>query len=272
MEIIDTYRFISSSSSQSHNINMSLNRIEIGPGSLVSDVVAQDYRTADVFRRHGIEYCCSGRRPIETACMMRGIDMDQVIADARNATRNIQLPAGLPYFDWNIDFLIDYIVNIHHYQLRQCLPELSSSLKEFSDAHKKQYPNFQLVFSYFEKLLEDIMPHLQHEEEVIFPYLRQVAHVFDRKESFGGLFIKTLRKPLSVFIGQEHKILEDSIFHIRELTNNYRMPEKACTEHVVILSKLKALDDDLIQHVYLENEILIPKALAMEAKLLSDET
>jgi regulator of cell morphogenesis and NO signaling len=250
--------------------NLFLKPIEISPQSLVSDIVALDYRTADVFRRHGIEYCCSGKRPLEMACIMKGIDAEVVIADAQAVSRNVLLPGNLPYHNWDVDFLIDYIINIHHYNLLQSLPALKSSLKNFAVSHEKKYPVYTDILNYYQKLEDDIFPHMKYEEEVIFPYLRQVAHVYDRKESFGGLFIKTLRKPLSSLIDQEHKILDQSIGKFRQLTNNYQLPEKACTEQLVVLSKLKALDDDLVQHIYLENQILLPRVLEMEEKLLAN--
>ena len=252
--------------------NLFLKPIEISPQSLVSDIVALDYRTADVFRKHGIEYCCGGKRPLEMACMMKGIDPVLVIAEAQVASTNVMLPGNLPYNSWDVDFLIDFIINIHHYNLRQSLPALKSSLKNFAVSHEKKYPVYTEILNYYEKLEDEIFPHIKYEEEVIFPYLRQVSHVYERKESFGGLFIKTLRKPLSSLIEQEHKILDKSIGKFRQLTNGYQMPEKACTEQFVVIYKLKALDDDLVQHIYLENEILLPRVLAMEAKLLSNET
>ena len=249
-----------------------LQPIDITPQSLVSDIVARDYRTADVFRRHGIEYCCGGRRPLETVCTIKGIDTDLVIREAQLVSRNLLLPGNLPFDSWDTDFLINYIVNIHHHFLRLSLPALEICLRNFAISHEKKYPLYIQVLNCFEKLERDIIPHLKHEEEIIFPYLRQVAHVYDRKESFGSLFIKTPRKPLSSLVDQEHKILEESIIKFRQLTHNYQIPEKACTEHLVVLSKLKALDDDLVQHIYLENEILVPRVLDMEAKLLSNKT
>jgi regulator of cell morphogenesis and NO signaling len=249
-----------------------LKTIDISPQSLVSDIVALDYRTADVFRSHGIEYCCGGRRPLEAACTIKGIDPNLVMAEVQLATRSLMLPGNLPFQSWNIDFLIDYIINIHHHYLRQALPALKTSLKNFAVSHEKKYPVYTDILNYYQKLEDDIFPHMKYEEEVIFPYLRQVAHVYDRKESFGGLFIKTLRKPLSSLIDQEHKILDQSIGKFRHLTNYYQLPEKACTEQLVVLSKLKGLDGDLVQHIYLENEILLPRVQAMELKLLSNVT
>ena len=97
---------------------MFLQSFEINRQSLVSDIVAMDYRTADVFRRYGIGYCCGGKWPIELACQMQGIDADTVLTELEAATRTVSVSNHLDFGEWNIDFLIDYLVNVHHHFLK----------------------------------------------------------------------------------------------------------------------------------------------------------
>ena len=112
---------------------------------------------------------------------------------------------------------------------------------------------------------------MEHEEEIIFPYVCQISHAYDNRDSFASLLVKTLRKPIEKMMKEEHAIISDIILKFRELTLLYTPPEKACTSHRIIFSKLKELDNDLAQHLYLENEILFPRAIAMEKKLLQQE-
>lgn len=247
---------------------MFLKPFEVTPKSLVSEIVALDYRTSDIFQKHGIEYCCGGKWPLEVACMLKGIEIGPLITEIENATRNLQLPSNLPFDKWKVDFLVDYIVNIHHHYLKETLPGLETALEDFSAEHAAKYPYFKIVMVHFGQLKNDILPHIKQEEETIFPYLRQVAHAYENRDSFASLLVKTLRKPVSKVMEHEHRILNESIYKFRQLTSHYTPPEKACTNHSVILSKLKELDNDLVQHVYLENEILFPKLLAMEKELL----
>lgn len=247
---------------------MFLSSLEINPKAAVTEIVAQDHRAADVFKKYEIEYCCGGKWPLETVCLMKGIDMDELQKELRRATRNLQLPAFLPFHDWSIDFLADYIINIHHYYLKKTLPELKPLLEHFVEEHGNRYPGLYGLQTSFAKLYKDIIPHIQEEEEVIFPYIKHVAHAYESKDSYAALLVKTLKKPVDRIMSHEHHILSGIIDNLRKLTNNYTAPEKACTSHRVIFSKLKELDNNLVQHIYLENDVLFPRALAMEKELL----
>lgn len=247
---------------------MFLSSLEINSKSRVSDIAAMDHRAADVFKKYEIEYCCGGKWPLETVCLMKGIDISELQKELKMATRNLQLPSSLSFHDWNVDFLTDYIINVHHYYLKKTLPELKLLLDDFVEEHINKYPELYQLRSSYNKLYKDILPHILEEEELIFPYIKQVAHAYENKDSYAALLVKTLRKPVDKLMKKEHEIVNGIIFYLRKLTGNYTTPEKACTSHRVIYSKLKELDNDLLQHIYLENNILFPKALAMEKELL----
>jgi regulator of cell morphogenesis and NO signaling len=247
---------------------MFLSSLEINSKSRVSDIAALDHRAADVFKKYEIEYCCGGKWPLETVCLMKGIDISELQKELKMATRNLQLPSSLSFHDWSMDFLTDYIVNVHHYYLKKTLPELKPLLDDFVEEHSNKYPELSQLSSVYAKLYKDIIPHIQEEEELIFPYIKQVAHAYENKDSYAALLVKTLRKPIDKLMRQEHEIVNNIIFLLRDLTQNYTAPEKACTSHRVIYSKLKELDNDLLQHIYLENNILFPKAIDMEKELL----
>jgi regulator of cell morphogenesis and NO signaling len=247
---------------------MYLESFPITPDTVVSEIVAHNYRTAEIFRKYGIGYCCGARWPLQTVCMMKGVEMEPLIRDLKNVIRPLQLPSLLPFEKWSIDFLVDYIVNIHHYYLSQQLPVVSRALHDFTEEHAKKYPSFLQVSEIFSDFTDNIIPHIKQEEEIIFPYLCQVAHAYEGKESFASLLVKTLRKPVSRIMEHEHDVLEKSVYMFRELTGNYTPPANACPSHRVVLSKLHELDNDLVQHVYLENEVLFPRIIAMEKELL----
>src|SRR5688572_18938479 len=140
---------------------MFLKSLEVNPKSLVSDVVARDYRTAEVFRKYGIEYCCGGKWPIETICMMNGVETGTLISELENVTRTLHLPQNLPFEKWEIDFLVNYIINIHHHYLKNTLPILGKDLESFATEHSKKYPQYQAVLTHFRQLEKDILPHLK---------------------------------------------------------------------------------------------------------------
>jgi regulator of cell morphogenesis and NO signaling len=247
---------------------MFLPSVTIDENSLISDIVKQNHRTAGIFRKHGIAYCCGGGWRLETACLMKGLEFEKVKRELSKASHTLELPGELPFTTWSVDFLINYITNIHHHYLKTTLPETEVILKDFTEDHPVKYPNMLKVYELFVELKKDILPHLVMEEESVFPYIRQIANAYKNNDSFAKLLVKTLRKPIEIMSAHEHSFLNDSIQKFRELTNNYTPPEHACISHKISLAKLKELDNDLVQHIFLENEILFPRAIQIEKELL----
>jgi regulator of cell morphogenesis and NO signaling len=235
--------------------------------STIPDIVRQDYRTADVFRKHGVNYCCGGKISLEEACSLKGIDVSLIRKDLEAATRNVYVSNQLDYENWNVDFLIDYIIHIHHGYLKKTLPGLTSAVVSFVEGHKNKYPVLAEVRDILSALSTLTDRHCLHEEEVIFPYIKQLEGILRRKDVYGNLFVRTLRKPLSN-ITQEHQAISELLETLRTCTENYQSPSNACTNHRVIYGRLEEFENDLLQHAYLENQFLFPKAIEMERQLL----
>lgn len=248
---------------------MFLKPFEISRQSLVSDIVAKDYRTADIFRRNGISYCCGGKWPLEMACEMRGVDANKVQNELEAAIRTIQVSNQIDFAEWSIDFLIDYIINVHHRYLLKTLPETQQALKDFSQEHSKKFPWLVELEERFDLLIKQLNRCMHREEEVLFPYIRQIAHAHKGKEPYAALLVRTLRKPVEDTMYKGHETVNDIILSIRELTKNYNTPENVCISHKVVLAKMKELDNDLAQHLYLEQSVLFPRAVAIEKEVLS---
>ncbi len=250
-------------------IIMYLQPFEIDRQSSAADIVAKDYRTAVVFRKHGIGYCCGGKWPMEMTCELQGIDADILQQELEAAIRTIPVSNQLDFSNWSIDFLIDYIINIHHQYLRQSFPETMQILNDFIKEHIKKFSWLAELETKFGLLIEQLHPSMRREEEVLFPYIRQIAHAHKDKEPYAVLLIKTLRKPVEDTMFNGHETMTDIIKSIRTITNQYSIPSNVCTNHKVVMAKLKELDNDLMHHLYLEQSILFPKAMAIEKEVLS---
>lgn len=234
----------------------------------VSDIVKQNYHAADVFRKWGINYCCGGNVPLADACALRGIEPAAVQQDIDAAAHNTFLPPGVAADAWPVDFLVDYIVFVHHAYLKSALPQLHQHLCKFVAGHAKKYPYLAAVEDVFNDLSAELIEHNNEEEERIFPYLRQVSSTYKRRETYGSLFVRNLGQPLDQQIEKDHKRIAALLQQLRAAANNYHFAPDACTNHQVIYHKLKELDNDLVQHKHLENNILFPKVLRMEKELL----
>jgi regulator of cell morphogenesis and NO signaling len=247
---------------------MFLNHNRISEQSFVSDIVTQDYRTADVFRKYDIEYCCGAKWSLDSICLMKGLDISEITTELEQATRNIQLSNKLHFDEWPVDFLADYVVNVHHSYAKHSMPEIKELLKFFVAEHVKKYPVLSELEIEYNKLYKEVFPHMKQEEEILFPYIKQIYHAHNSKESYASLLVRTLRKPVEEVMAKDHESAMKHLHKLRELTNDYTPPSIACVSHRVNFAKLRELDNDLTQHIHLENNILFPKAIAIEKELL----
>jgi regulator of cell morphogenesis and NO signaling len=234
----------------------------------VAEIVRADYHTADVFCKYGIDFCCGGRWPLRTVCETRNLDANIVIRDLADSMRIICIPTSVRFEEWNINFLTDYIINVHHSYLKKALPGTKAQMTRFVEEHRNKFSYLPDLSNILTELSNEILPHLQQEETIIFPYIRQISHAYYSKESYAALLVRTLRKPVENVMSHEDESLNKFLRQLRELTDDYTIPENACISHKVIFLKLLELDNDLVQHLYLENEILFPRAIAMEKELL----
>ena len=233
----------------------------------VSDIVKLDYRTADVFKKYQLSYCCSAAISLKSACEVKGIDFELISNELKEATRNLILPNNLSFDEWKIDFLIDFITNIHHAYIYRVIPSLLSTLESFSRGHQAKYPELIGILKLFTKLAEILLLHNRHEDEIIFPYIKQIDSAYRRKEPYGNLFVRTLRKPLHI-IEREHFQIQELLNDLKIETKQFIVPDKACLSYQVIIKKLEEAYNNLLQHKFLEHTILFPRAIVIEQKLL----
>ena len=243
---------------------------QVAPGfeKMVSEIVRDDYRTADVFKKYGINYCCGGNTTLEEACKLQNLEPSHIRQELENITKNLVLPSSIRFDEWDIDFLVDYIVNVHHAYLKQTLPVLEANLLSFVNSHRNKYPFLDKMLEVFQEFSGLLTEHLEEEEKRVFPYIKQINSTYKRKETYGRLFVKTLSKPLTQVLASDHKHIAALLMQLRKVTNNYQFEADVCTNYGVIFQKLKELDTDITQHKHLENNILFPKALNLEKELL----
>jgi len=241
----------------------------IDSNALVNEIVANDYRTAAVFRKYGIDFCCGGKQPLNKACALFGLSEDAIIKELEFVSQTISVSNQLNFEEWDLNFLMDYIIHIHHDYIKKALPLIIESLKHFAEGHRKKYTYLDDLIAIISDLCHEMLPHNNREEESVFPYIRKIVHAYQNKEPYAGLLVRTLSKPMRDMMKHDHQILIEPLSKIRVLTDNYTVPEHACTNHKVNFQLLKEMDADLVQHLRLETEILFPKAIQMERELVN---
>lgn len=231
----------------------------------IGQTVAEDYRTARIFRSFGLDFCCGGDKTIEEACLEKGVDAWEVQTALDNLGK--ASTGNHNYNDWSLDFLIDYIVNNHHKFVRSKLPEIEFYAYKVAQVHGKRHTELKEIYQLFMKLQNEITDHLDKEEQVLFPYVKELVKAENENSSlqdqpqFG-----TAAKPVAM-MEAEHEEAGGIMEEIKNLSNNFTPPEDACATYRVLFQNLEGFRDDLHKHVHLENNILFPKALELEKRV-----
>ena len=231
----------------------------------IRDIVANDFRTAAVFQRHGIDFCCKGDRSVQDACRNGRVTADQVLKDIEEAT-SMPASGGARPNTWDLSTLVNYIVGNHHGFVRQTIPVLLTHTKKVAAVHGDRHPELPEVAKLFSEVADEMTSHMAKEEQILFPYI--VA--LERSAQAGGgrpsTPFGTVRNPIRM-MEMEHEAAGDAMARIRTLTSDYAIPAGACTTYRVCLQELDAFERDLHEHVHLENNILFPKAARLEAEV-----
>lgn len=221
----------------------------------IGEIVANDFRTASIFKSNNIDFCCGGKKSLAEACLERGVDQDKVIVELQELAATPP-NAAQDYRSWKTDFLCDYIVNTHHRYVLKTLPELVLYTRKIADVHGANHPELIEVAALFSKINVELLQHLKKEEEVLFPAIKHVLTHNDHESK------NTIVTEITRMAG-EHEFAGGAMDAINTLTNNYTLPEDSCGTYQVAFKLLEQFEDDLHIHVHLENNILYPNALKL---------
>ena len=230
--------------------------------NIVGEVVATDFRTASVFKSHRIDFCCRGNRSIDDVCQTNGLNADSLV-DELNNTAQLKDESTPNFQTWDMDLLADYIEKKHHRYVEKRIPELKTYLNKIAKVHGERHPELLEIDDLFSASAYELLSHMQREETILFPYVRDLATETNNKKPHFG----TVRNPINVMM-QEHDNEGVRFRKIAELSNNYNPPNDACTTYKVAFEMLQEFEEDLHAHIHLENNILFPKAIAAEASLV----
>lgn len=229
----------------------------------IRDIVAADYRTAAIFQRYGLDFCCRGNRTVEDACAEAGIGADGVYRDLQDATALPQVGCAPRYDEWDLRTLIGHIVSKHHTFVREQLPLVQAHARKVAQVHGERHPEMVRVAELFDGVSEEMTSHMMKEEQILFPYLAALEAASLSEDVMPIAPFGTVANPIHM-MEMEHESAGDAMADIRRLTDNYQVPADACGTFALLIQELEAFEADLHQHVHLENNILFPKALEIE--------
>ncbi|HEX5708597.1 MAG TPA: iron-sulfur cluster repair di-iron protein [Pyrinomonadaceae bacterium] len=215
-----------------------------------------------VFEKLKIDYCCGGGRSLGEAARLAGVGVDEV---ARLLDEAASAPADMPpgIKSGTLTELVDYIVDKHHTFTREEMGRITALAEKVASKHGDRHPELVRVRALFAQLCDDLRPHMFKEEMVLFPYVKglEMASVEGRARPYAPF--GTVSNPVRMMMS-EHDTAGDLLRELRATTTDYAVPADGCISYQTLYRALAEFEADLHQHIHLENNVLFPRAVALE--------
>jgi len=235
----------------------------------IGSFVAEDFRTATVFSKYRIDFCCKGNRTVTEVCEKQNIDADALLENVLQVVQS-ENNGSIDFNSWPLDLLADYIEKTHHRYVEEKTNVLLPFLDKLCKVHGANHPELFKINELFIGCAGELSQHMKKEELVLFPFVKRMVKTKDtdgvlHQPSFG-----TVANPIAMMM-HEHDNEGERFREIAALTDNYTPPADACTTYRVTFAMLKEFEADLHKHIHLENNILFSKAVILEKDFVEVE-
>ena len=230
----------------------------------VREVAVENPAATRVFERFGIDYCCGGNQALEQACQRAGVSFDEVIDSLEMAEEAAR--AAKQVHDWqseSLSELITHIKSTHHKYTRDETVRLAALLQKVSSVHGKNHPELFAIRETFGWVSQELMTHMMKEEMVLFPYIERMEESVIQNEPVLPAPFGSVQNPVAL-MEHEHDSAGAALRSMRKSSNDFTPPSDACISYQTLYKALEAFEADLHRHIHLENNILFPRAIAME--------
>ena len=235
----------------------------INKDKTVGETVTENIKTAHIFKKYGIDFCCGGGISIDKACEKKNVDFSKLKEELLSVDK---AQKAYDYDKWELGFLIDHIVNIHHTYVAESIPLILQYSNRVAEVHGHHYSEVIEINRLFGEVANELTSHMQKEEVILFPYVKKLLNLKVTSQEIVPPHFGTVNNPIKM-MEEEHETAGDIFKTIAQLTNNYTPPLDACNTFRALYAKLEEFEQDLHQHIHLENNILFPKAIQLEQSL-----
>ncbi|MEK6782391.1 MAG: iron-sulfur cluster repair di-iron protein [Bacteroidota bacterium] len=230
----------------------------------VADIALYFPQAIEVLNRYNLDYCCNGKKNFDDVCKQHNLNPEQIWFELLGTNVDSGTNNHMRFETWDLPLLIDFILQNHHQYVRESIPKIRELLDKVCNVHGDEQPELHKVRENFNSLAEELFAHMPKEEEILFP---SINRIIQQNNGFikSSTRLGNLNSPILV-MEHEHETAGDLIKSIRSLTNGYTPPAFACPTYQITFKMLKEFDNDLMQHIHLENNILFPKAKMLSVK------
>jgi regulator of cell morphogenesis and NO signaling len=221
----------------------------------VGEIVANDLRTAAIFKVAGVDFNCAGNETLEKICKDKKLDISAIESNI-DELEPLENNQSHNFSEWDLDLLCDYIMNTDHKTLANQLLKLSIYTETIADVHGSHHPELLKIAIQFTKINIELKQQMAKEEEVLFPAIKEVMHT--NSSGSKSIVVSEING-----LKAEHEFARNVLDTIKVVSKNYTVPPDTSLTYLLTFKLLEQLADDLFLHIHLENNILYPKALEL---------
>ena len=231
----------------------------------VKDIALSNSAARQVLEDAGLDYCCGGGKSLHEACLHANVSSEEILNRLRENAKGTG-PEDLNWMAAPLCELTRHIRERHHQYVRESIPRTRALLDKVAAKHGANHPELIDIGKLFAEVGRKMIMHMQKEEQILFPYIDALERAVNAHGSVEPPFFQTVKNPVHTMM-QEHDAAGDLVRRIRVLTSEYTPQGDACTSFKALYEALREFEADLHQHVHLENNILFPRAVEMEAAI-----
>ncbi|HLG33975.1 MAG TPA: iron-sulfur cluster repair di-iron protein [Bacteroidia bacterium] len=232
----------------------------------LKELVIKQPESAALLEKYGLDFCCKGGRTIRDACESKGLNYAEVEKEISNLI-NRPHSEETDFAKMEPDALIDNILQIHHSYVKEIMPVISAHTEKVARVHGEHHPEVIEIAKLFAQVKSELEHHMMKEEKILFPHIKLLAEAKRKGQHVEPPSFGTIRNPIRM-METEHESAGSALEEIKNLSSSFIPPADACTTYRVSFMELEKFTKDLHLHIHKENNILFPKAIALESKLL----
>ena len=232
----------------------------------IREIVTAEPSAAAVFERFEIDLCLQANAELARVCAEQQLSVDQVLEKLADAEAQARGALVADVENYSLTRLIQHIVRSHHQTVRQELPRFVELSQRIASKHGEKGPHFKTMARLIVRLRDEMFAHLEKEEQMLFPYIVRLEEAAQDHAAAPDACFRSVAQPVSVMT-IEHESAEGIVAELRELTKGFEPPHWACARNSAFHASLAEFEKDLQLHVHLENDLLFPRAIALEAEI-----
>ena len=230
----------------------------------VRDLALENSAATRVFEELGIDYCCAGKKSLEEACRIAKLNVDEVITSLEQAAQSAVPQQENQRFDGPpLERLIRHIQSTHHKYAREQIARLGPLFEKVCSVHGGRHSELLDVRDAFKGLAQELTAHMMKEEMILFPYIGRMKEAVAAGKPLPPAPFGSVQNPVEM-MEHEHDSAGRALHTMKQASNGYCAPADACISFQTLYNALAEFEADLHQHIHLENNVLFPRAVALE--------